>query len=196
MSDKKAKRYRNYACVVYPESAPSNWLDIISESKIPCFISPLHDRDINPTGEPKKPHYHVLVMYDGVKSPKQAQEFFDTFGGVGCEIIDSSRGYARYLCHLDNPEKAQYDKKEVKAFGGLNYKYVCGTYSEQKAEERELTKSMMDFIEENDVVSFAYLCRYCKSENDDWFDYLRTHSYFIKEYIKSRAWELHHQEEK
>lgn len=196
MSDKKAKRTRNYACVVYPESAPSNWLEIISESKNSCFISPLHDKDINPTGEPKKPHYHILTMFNGVKSIEQATEFFKSFGGVGCEPVNNSRGYARYLCHLDNPEKAQYDKKDVKAFGGLDYKHVCGTYSDLKTEEREITKSIMQFIEENDVVSFAYLCRYCMNDNDDWFDYLRSHSYFIKEYIKSRAWEIHHQEEK
>lgn len=196
MSQKKSTRTRNYACVVYPESAPVNWLEIIQESKVPCFISPLHDKDINPTGEPKKPHYHVMVMYDSVKTREQAQEFFSSFGGTGCEPLKSSRGYARYLCHLDNPEKYQYDKQEVKAYGGLDYKYVCGTFSDLKTEEREITKSLMNFIEENDVVSFAYLCRYCMNENDDWFDYLRSHSYFIKEYIKSRAWELHHQEEK
>ena len=196
MSQKNSTRTRNYACVVYPESAPSNWLEIIQESKVPCFISPLHDKDVNPTGEPKKPHYHVMVMSDNVKSPQQALEFFKTFGGTGCEPIKSSRGYARYLCHLDNPEKHQYDKQEVKAYGGLDYKYVCGTYTDIKEEKKAILKGIIEFIEVNDITSFAKLVRYSMTDNDEWFEFLSSNSYFIKEYIKSRTWELHHLEEK
>lgn len=61
-------RTRNFATVVYPESAPENWQTILSESKIPLFISPLHDGDVNADGEKKKEHYHVMVMYDSVKT--------------------------------------------------------------------------------------------------------------------------------
>ena len=67
MSSKKSSnsgsgRTRNYATVVYPESAPSDWIDKLTECFVPAFISPLHDKDINPGGEPKKPHYHVIIM--------------------------------------------------------------------------------------------------------------------------------------
>ena len=55
------KRFRNFATVVYPESAPEGWQETLSEQFVPAFISPLHEKDINPTGEPKKPHYHVLI---------------------------------------------------------------------------------------------------------------------------------------
>ena len=107
MSEKKSRatdnRKRNFATVVYPESAPENWQEILAGMFVPAFISPLHDKDINPTGEPKKPHYHVVVMNDGKKSIEQAQELFAAIGGVGCEVVQSIRGYARYLCHLDNP---------------------------------------------------------------------------------------------
>lgn len=68
-------RTRNYATMVYPESAPENWQTVIAESKIPVFISPLHDKDINPDGTPKKPHYHVLTSFDSVKTVDQAKEF-------------------------------------------------------------------------------------------------------------------------
>lgn len=57
-------------------------------------------------------------MFDSVKTEKQAVEFFSTFGGVGCEVVNSSRAYARYLCHLDNPEKASYKIDQVRQFGG------------------------------------------------------------------------------
>ena len=85
-------RTRNYATVVYPESAPPDWLAIAGELKIPCFISPLHDKDLNPTGEQKKPHHHVMIMFEGVKTREQVAEIFDQIGGVGVEVIQSVRG--------------------------------------------------------------------------------------------------------
>ena len=165
MSEKKTKsatsRTRNYATVVYPESAPENWQQIISESKVPVFISPLHDKDKNATGEDKKPHYHVQTMYDAPKTREQAEEFFQSFGGVGCEVIGSTRAYARYLCHLDNPEKAQYDIGQVKAYGGADYMHTIGTASDIQKAIRE----MMVYIEENDC-TFVDSCASGGGRND------------------------------
>ena len=145
-------RTRNYACVVYPESSPSNWMDIISESKVPCFISPLHDKDINPTGEPKKPHHHIMVMYDSVKTTEQARNFFESFGGVGVEVINSVRAYARYLKHMDNPEKHQYNE-DVICYGGADYVQAIGTAADKAKSIRE----MVEWIEGNDIICFKYL---------------------------------------
>lgn len=202
MSSKNSKgetygkgRTRNYACVVYPDSKslPANWQTIIAESKIPVFISPLHDKDINPTGEPKKPHYHILAMYDNVKTNEQAREFFESFGGVGCEVVNSVRGYARYLCHLDNPEKAQYNIDDVKAFGGADYMHSIGCAGDKAKAIRE----MVTWIEENDCTCWADLFMYASIEKSDWFDCLiNSGAYVTKEYIKSRTWKLHKEEEK
>ena len=99
-------RRRVFATVVYPESSPDNWRQIIDDYHVPVLISPLHDKDINNgSGDLKKPHYHVMFMFDGKKSDDQWNDIKSSFGGVGTERIESTRGYARYLCHLDNPEK-------------------------------------------------------------------------------------------
>ena len=196
MSEKKSNttaRYRNYATVVYPDSAPENWQDIIAELKIPVFISPLHDKDKNANGEDKKPHYHVELLFDGLKTKSQAEEVIKSFGGVGCEVVNSSRAYARYLCHLDNPEKAQYDIGEVKAYGGADYMTIIGTMADKAKAIRE----MLQFIEEEDVTCFADLMMHASIHRSDWFDCLiNSGAYVIKEYIKSRTWKLHHTEEK
>ena len=81
MAVTKDGRARNYATVVYPESAPDGWQDILSEQFVPAFISPLHNMDVNPTGEQKKEHYHVMVMFEGKKSGDQVRELFDKNGG-------------------------------------------------------------------------------------------------------------------
>ncbi|MFS5611931.1 Rep family protein [Streptococcus agalactiae] len=45
------KRGRNWWIVVYPESLPENWKEIISTE--PVAISPLHDKDVNADGTRK-----------------------------------------------------------------------------------------------------------------------------------------------
>ena len=146
-------RTRNYASVVYPESAPDNWQDILSEQFVPAFISPLHDNDFNPTGEVKKPHYHVVIMFDSVKTKDQAIEVFSKIGGVGCEVIQSIRGYARYLCHLDNPEKAQYSQELVRSLCGADYSSVIGLVTDKYKAIGE----MIDFCREKNVYSYSDL---------------------------------------
>ena len=131
-------RTRNYATVVYPESAPANWLDILKEQFIPGFVSPLHDSDMNPGGESKKPHYHVLLTFEGVKTVEQAQAVFSLIGGVGCEVVQSVRGYARYLCHLDNPEKAQYSPDCVVSLCGADYVSTIGLVTDKYKAIREM----------------------------------------------------------
>lgn len=186
MSDKNAtKRTRNFATIVYPESAPENWMEILSEKFVPAFISPLHDKDKNPTGEDKKAHYHVMIMFDGVKTKEQAQEIVDSIGGVGCENIQSVRGYARYLCHLDNPEKTQYKQEDVKCFCGADYPGTIGLVTDKYKAIGE----MIDYCEENNIVSYSELLVYCRINRFDWFRVLCDNgTVVVKEYLKSRSW--------
>ena len=195
-SSEKAKvkddRVRNFATVVYPESAPEGWLNTLSEQFVPCFVSPLHDKDVNPTGEPKKPHFHVIVMYEGKKSLEQVKELFDSIGGVGLEKVASIRGYSRYLCHLDNPEKAQYNTDEVLCFCGADYVNTIGLPSDRYKAIGE----MLDFCVANEIVDYAELLIYCRLHKYDWFRILcDSGTYVMKEFLKSRLWSKMRQEE-
>lgn len=186
MSEKKTNtRTRNYATVVYPESAPENWKEILSEQFVPAFISPLHDSDLNPTGESKKAHYHVMVMYDSVKTVEQAKELFSLIGGVGCEKVASVRGYSRYLCHLDNPEKHQYSTQEVVSFCGADYIGTIGLVTDKYVCIRE----MIAFCDEYSIVSYSDLLEYCAKNNDSWFRVLCDNGTVVmREYLKSKDW--------
>lgn len=182
-----SNRFRNFATVVYPESAPENWLETLSEQCVPCFVSPLHDLDVNPDGELKKAHYHVLFAFDGKKSVEQVQSVAALIGGVGCEVVQSLRGYARYLCHLDNPEKHQYSPEDVLAFGGIDYHASIGLPTDKYKAIRE----MMDFCRDNGIVSYADLLEYASEARYDWFRVLcDSATVVIKEYLKSRSWSL------
>lgn len=186
-SNKGIKRTRNYATTVWPDSAPQNWQEILAEQFVPAFISPLHDKDINPTGEPKKAHWHVVIMFEGPKTKEQAQELFDKIGGVGCEVLQSLRGYARYLCHLDNPEKTQYDTNEVRSLCGADYIGVIGL----AVDKQKALDEMMDFCEEYDVTSFYALAKYARVYRSDWARVLKDcGTIYMREYLKSRQWSI------
>ncbi len=180
-------RRRNFATVVYPESAPEGWREILAGYFVPAFISPLHDKDINVTGEPKKAHYHVMVMFEGKKSEEQVKQLFDSIGGVGLEVVESLRGYARYLCHLDNPEKAQYNPSDVVPIGGSDYSYTIGIVADKYKAVRE----MIAFCKANNIVSYAELLEYASAEQDTWFRVLCDNGTVVmKEYLKSISWSV------
>ncbi len=185
MSDKISRRFRNFATVVYPDSSLDGWQDVLSDFHIPCFISPLHDKDLNPTGECKKPHYHVMLMYEGVKTSEQVKEVISAIGGVGCEVVNTIRGYARYLCHLDNPEKAQYAIEDVRSLCGADYSGIIGL----AIDKYKAIGEMIDFCEENNIFSYSELLVYCRVNRFDWFRILCDNGTVVmKEYLKSRKW--------
>ena len=181
-------RTRNFATVVYPDSAPSDWVERIIQYHVACLISPLHDKDVNPDGEIKKPHYHVLFIFETPKDfENQVKPMFDYIGGVGRELVNSARGYARYLCHLDNPEKYQYDTKEIKQYGGADYLSLTNLPTDDIFQLKEI----FSFIRTNQITSFALLMDYCAEYRPEWFSTIATsRGYIVDKYIKSYAWEL------
>lgn len=177
------KRYRNFATVVYPESAPEDWQEILSDMHIPAFISPLHDADVNPIGEVKKPHYHVMLLYEGKKSIEQVQEVFYCISGVGCETVNTIRGYARYLCHLDNPEKAQYKIEDVRALSGADYMGTIGL----AIDKYKALDEMCTYCVDNSVIEYSVLCDYARENRFDWWRILcDCGSVHMRNYLASR----------
>lgn len=192
MSEKKSTggrgRTRNFTTIVYPESAPDGWQELLAEQFIPAFISPLHDKDVNPGGEAKKPHYHVMIMFDSVKTIEQAKSIFSIIGGVGCEVVNSLRGCSRYLCHLDNPDKAQYNPEDVRSLCGADYVGACSLVIDKYKAIRE----MIAFCKETGLVSYADLLEYCAEQRFDWFRVLCDNGTVVmKEYLKSVTWAMY-----
>lgn len=176
------KRYRNYATVVYPESAPEGWQDVLTMYHVPAFVSPLHDQDLNPTGELKKSHYHVMIMFEGVKTKEQAQEIILDIGGVGCEVVNSIRGYARYLCHLDNPEKAQYSVDDVRALSGADFYGIINL----AVDKYKAIDEMCEFCSENHIYYFNELSDYCRMNRYDWFRVLcDCGAFYMRTYLRA-----------
>lgn len=183
----KEQRKRNWAFIVYPESAADDWCALLHSQLVPGYISPLHDRDLNADGTPKKPHYHVILTFRGLKSYAQVEEITDLVHGTIPIPCKDLRAYARYLCHLDNPEKAQYEPCGVVELGGTDYLSTV----KSAADTDSAVGEMMDWCIENGCYSFYRLSNYARSERTDWFRVLTSQrTVFLVAWLKSMQWEM------
>lgn len=187
------KRTRNWSTIIYPRqtegeetTCPENWADIIAELGVKCAVSPLHDKDVNGDGTPKKAHRHVLVAFDGVKTQKQAKEVFERIGGVGAEPVNSLYAMTRYLTHQDNPEKAQYSSIDVLTFGGFEYRRYATTKEDEEKQAIGQMGEIFNIVEELRLYNFADLAEYLITERQDLFPCMRKNSYFFASFLKSK----------
>lgn len=186
MSEKNVKK-RNWAFVVYPESAPKNWREQLALTGLQCAISPLHDRDVNPTGEPKKPHYHVILAYSGPTSYNVVKSL--TNGKLGQTIpqpIEQLEGYYRYFTHKDNPEKAQYSAADIETINGFDIRnYIDLTKSEVVRIKREIQA----FIRDNQIYEYADLMDLLMDAGEEMADHYEVaanNTVFFDRYLSSR----------
>jgi len=183
-NNKRDERVRNWTFVVYPESAPENWREIINELHTPWVESPLHDKDVNPDGEVKKPHWHVLMMFPGKKSFKQIESLTNKLNAPMPQKVANTKGIIRYFAHLDNPEKYQYDKSDIVPHCGADLSQLLEF---TKMERYALIREMMEFVRNNNVTEIMDLLDYAMAERfSDWFPLLCDNSaYIMDSYIKS-----------
>lgn len=176
---------RNWAFVLYPESAPENWKQLLQESGLQAAISPLHDKDLNATGEPKKPHWHVIVCYSGPTSYNVVCKLSqDTLKGTIPQALEQVRGYYRYLTHKDNPEKAQYNEADIKTINGFN---IMDFMDLTKSEVLHIKLRIHDFIEEYDITEYNDLMVMLRiNEMLTEYDIASTNTMFFNSLLKSR----------
>ena len=187
MADKKVKK-RHWAFVAYPESLPENWIEMLKQSGLKVAISPLHDRDTNPTGEPKKPHYHVIVSYDGPTTFGNVEGLTKRLNQPIPQPLEQVRGYYRYLTHEDNPEKAQYDKADIRTLNGFN---ILDFVELTKSEVTKYIREIRRFICDNDITEYAALLDILDegaSIPPEWFEVAVTHTLLFTGYLRSRRY--------
>lgn len=183
MAEKNVKK-RYWAFVLYPESAPPDWLDRLKQTGLRCAISPLHDKDLDPTGTPKKAHRHVLMCYDGPTTFNAVKTLVDGFNAPIPVPLESVKGYYRYLTHMDNPEKYQYDEKDVITLNGFN---IADFTELTKSEVMKIKVELQQLIRDLDLYEYSDFMDYLL-DNDmlTQYDIASNHTFFFEKYISSR----------
>lgn len=183
------KRTRNWTVILYPEDLPENWKDLIDDLHFKWIESPIHDMDLNADKTPKKPHYHLLFMFGVVKTIEQVIEMLK--GVFGESDNDSIIGVAkpqqvtdrcaivRYMAHMDNPDKTQYDINKIIGHNGADVSEVL-RYS--GAEFREMIIAMEEYIEANNITELHTFSKVIRYDYPEWHTILSTRMtmYFSK----------------
>lgn len=195
MAQKRPKRYPYWSFVMWEESAPDHWINILNSLQIAAAVSPLHDKDVwdyddeevrdgkHEAGEPKKAHWHVNLYYEGKKAFEQVLEDLEPLEVKFIKNIRSKRAADRYLCHLnDAGRKYVYDPEEIIALNGAEPD-ISDDKEEDPAQYRD---ALIDFITCENIREYSDLIERVKAEHYDLLDYAASHTIFLNTYISSR----------
>lgn len=153
---------RNWAFVAYPESMPSNWLEILQKTGLKIAVSPLHDKDKNADEEEKKAHYHIILCWEsGTVRYTQAEKIAKSINGTFPIPLESIRGYYRYFTHKDNPEKYQYSEKDIQCLNGFA---VSDFIELTKSEVSKIKREIRELIYNNGICEYSDLMQYLDNE--------------------------------
>lgn len=168
-------RYRNWTFLLYPESMPSNSWDLIDDLHIAWIASPIHDKDIEKDGSPKKPHYHVMLLFSGKQPYDKVLSMLEPLGVKYLEVVSDANVLARYFSHMDNPEKAQYSHSDYKFGGGVTLsRYLAPTADQVQGYIYDMQvwvrdtpcfeySDLLDFAAENAYDTWHYALTHCCS---------------------------------
>ena len=175
------KRY--WAFVLYPESAPENWREILQQTGLSICVSPLHDKDTNPTGESKKAHYHIILCYSGPTTFKCVKAITDSLNQPIPIALEQVRGYFRYLTHKDNPEKYQYNEKDITTINDFD----IDNYNDLSVSQiKTIMIDIQKIIRDNNILEYCDLLDFLlDSELFSYLDVAQNHTILFNTYITS-----------
>lgn len=179
---KRKERYWTF--VLYPESSPEDWKEYLQQTGVQWAISPLHDKDKNPDGEVKKAHYHIVGFWSG---PTTYERVYEITQDLNCPIpqrVMQPIGAIRYLTHKDNPEKYQYDEKDIQCINGLDLADINGL---TKTMVKDLKRAIVHLARDLKITEYSSMYDWL-DENDmrDMMDVFSNHTMFFNAYFKSK----------
>lgn len=172
-----SSRHRTFVGIFYPESAPENFREIIAAWTVPALLV-LHDQDHEEDGESKKAHYHLLLTFTSLHSLEQVRGMMQKLGSQVVEPAYDTRGSARYLAHLDQPDKFQYPVSVIEAFSGASVADLTAPIGDPSPE-------ILAFVRDQGLIEYAGLIDYCLDHRSEWYRWASGHSIFLCAYLRS-----------
>lgn len=152
-------RDRKFELVLYPDSTSYNCVEVLA-SCLDYFDECayiLHDKDVLPNGEIKKPHYHVYGRWSSSADPRMPNAVaYDLCVPVtSLSNVHKWKSAIRYLIHADNPEKYQYSIEDIVSSFSLISLF-------KPTDDSEMAKMIFDYICScRDPPSFSILLQWC-----------------------------------
>ena len=184
MTSKNIKK-RYWAFVLYTESAPTNWKELLQETALPIAISPYHDKDVNPDNTPKKAHYHIILCWNNPTTYENVKRITDSLNQPRPIPLECVKGYYDYFIHKDNPEKYQYNPNDITTLNGFS---PSDYFELSQAQVISFLSFLTKFIDDNDITEYSTLIAVVR-DSDDLYQYLdvaMNKTIFLNTYITSR----------
>ena len=183
-----------FCAILYPDSSTydtDKLIKALAEEHLTFAVSPIHDRDVEDDGSPKKSHFHLLLSYSSATTLNNIRDWFNICGMPNSDlhsvrVCASGAGYFRYLTHKDNPEKAQYNDKDIRIFN--DFDEVLKKFSKTASDKLGDLVRIFQIVDELDTVSFHSLVQYLMLNERDLFKLLTSSSALaicVKEYQRS-----------
>lgn len=160
---------RYWTCIVYTEDVP-DIVERLSSLCVRALLSPVHHSINVDDCTERKEHRHLIVFFDG---PVPVQTLINSVGlqlGISPHLwqrVNDIVSYARYLIHLDQPDKEQFPDgyKSVLSFGGVDYVGLI----ERSADVCQIVADMQDWVKANHCYYFNELMDYAKACEPLWY---------------------------
>ena len=185
-------RSRKIEIIIYKENV--NDLDVLENYLKSTgnlyFISPLHDKDVYEEGEKKgelkKPHWHLLLCFQNARFFNSVAKEFSNFGVIDQNLntIKCLNSAVRYLCHLDNCEKAQYKVSEICTNCKDLEKYLKKKV--EKLSQAEISEILIKKLDESKILRFSEVVDVAKTLGGDFVNFVTMRAYFFTQYLKER----------
>lgn len=179
------EKHRYWWFILYPESAPKDWKQLISERGLPFCISPLHEFDLkNEEGELKKPHHHIILCYSGPTTFNNVKRLtVDELGQTIPKPIDHIGGAHDYLIHKNHPDKFQYSEDEIEYVNGFDIKELIALSEKDKAATKI---SILNDIRNLKITEYSKLLNYyMEHEEYEKFNVAASSTIMLNAYITS-----------
>lgn len=191
----KEQRSNKWSFLIYEESKPEDYLNILEELHIPFILSPWHDKDIDKqTGEFKKSHKHGAFFFDSLKSYSQVSNIVNDKlnGPEHVEVVMSPTGLFDYFTHAENPDKTPYNIEDIEVGCGFNLEKFL-----MDMNPSDFIHEVVDIIEEKDFTEFEELVWYARANNTNLLELIIKRTYFFAKYLDSRRFNPNrHQQQK
>lgn len=181
----KEQRASKWTFLIYKESVPNNYKEVIDSIHVPYMLSPWHDKDIDhKTGKLKKPHKHGVLYFETLKSYSQVSKLLKPLKGPSyVEIVHSVKGMYDYFTHADSPSKTSYSINDIEYGCGFD----LGAFLSSQNKEGQINK-ILKIADENDITEFKDLVMKVRQEELPLLELLASKPYFFSRYIDSKRY--------
>lgn len=181
-----ASKYRYWACSLYPlddindllltvDDVKKYYVHKLNELHCDFVLSPLHNPDALSLYDSEgnldhvKPHFHLLVLWNGPTTYNTIAELLDIFHHCSRPIpVYQVNGYIRYLIHLDNPDKEQFSGQDALTLIGNPHDTVQEAFDIGDYDKVKICKDMASFILDNGISELTDLLIYASNNEPKW----------------------------